>query len=145
MQGTRIQKLRSPLLPDRVRSIRGQSFSYIPHRFLRDGFISTFNGDELRLFVFLLLAGNRQGVSFYGVDAICGVLRLPLEPYIQARNALIAKDLVAFDGIRFQVLALPDQPAAVEPVRPLVSPEDFEHADPATIRSLLRHDLGLDD
>jgi hypothetical protein len=93
---TRLQKLRAPLVPGRVRSLKGQSFSYLPHRFLHDGFLSFLAGDELHLYVFLLLAGNRQGVSFYGVDAICTVLRIPLERYRQARNALIAKDLIAF-------------------------------------------------
>jgi hypothetical protein len=140
---TRLQKLRAPLVPGRVRSLKGQSFSYLPHRFLHDGFLSFLAGDELHLYVFLLLAGNRQGVSFYGVDAICTVLRIPLERYRQARNALIAKDLIAFDGTRFQVLALPDQPLSCDPPPPLRSPEDFEDTDPATIRSILRHDLGL--
>ena len=139
----RLQKLRAPLVPSRVRGLRGQSFSHLSHRFLSDGFLSSLADDELYLYVFLLLAGNRQGVSFYGVDAICAVLRLPLERYLQARNALIAKDLIAFDGTRFQLLSLPEQPVCGEPPRPLKSPEDFEDNDPATIRAILRHDLSL--
>lgn len=140
----RLEALRAPLLPDRVRTIDGQSFSFLPHRFLRDGFLSSLDGDELRLYIFLLLAGNRLGVSFYGVDAICAVLRIPLERYIQARNALVVKDLIAFDGTRFQVLSLPDHPSYAQPPQPLRTPEDFEDHDPATIRAILRHDLGLD-
>jgi hypothetical protein len=140
----RLAKLREPLVPGRVRTIGGQSFSFLHHRFLRDGFLTSLAGDELRLYVFLLLAGNRLGVSFYGVDAICAVLRIPLERYIQARNALAAKDLVAFDGTRFQVLSLPTRPSYTEPPRPLCTPEDFEDHDPATIRAILHHDIGLD-
>jgi len=140
----RLQALRAPLVPERVRAIDGQSFSFLPHRFLRDGFLSSLDGDELRLYVFLLLAGNRLGVSFYGVDAICAVLRIPLERYLQARDSLMARDLIAGDGTRFQVLSLPALPAEVEPPRLLRSREDFEDHDPATIRALLRHDLGLD-
>jgi len=139
----RLQALRAPLVPDRVRAIDGQSFSFLPHRFLRDGFLSALDGDELRLYVFLLLAGNRLGVSFYGVDAICTVLRLPLERYLQARDTLLGKDLIAGDGTRFQVLSLPALPPDLEPPRPLRTREDFEDHDPATIRALLRHDLGL--
>jgi hypothetical protein len=142
--GKRLDELRKPLVPDRVRSIGGQSFSFLPHRFLRDGFLSSLDADELRLYVFLLLAGNRLGVSFYGVDAICTVLRLPLEHFLHARQALMNKDLVAFDGVRFQVLSLPDQPSqALSPPR-LRAPEDFEENDPATIRAILRQDLGLE-
>lgn len=140
----RLDELRAPLVPDRVRSINGQSFSFLPHRFLRDGFLSCLDSDELHLYVFLLLAGNRLGVSFYGVDAICAVLCTPLERYIQARNALVAKDLIAYDGTRFQVLSLPDRPHHVQPPRPLRTPDDFQDHDPATIRAILRHDLGLD-
>lgn len=140
----RLQQLRAPLIPDRVREIKGQSFAYLSHRFLRDGFLSSLAGDELYLYIFLLLASNRKGVSFYGLDAICAVLRIPLERYLQARNSLIAKDLVAFDGTRFQVLALPKNPVCCEPPRSLNSPEDFEDRDPATIRAILRHDLGLE-
>jgi len=33
-----------------------------------------------------------------------------LEQYLDARNALIDKDLIAFDGTRFQVLFLPMSP-----------------------------------
>jgi len=141
----RLHRLRAPLVPRRVRDIRGQTFAFLPHRFLRDGFLSSLAADELHLYVFLLLAANRHGVSFYGVDAICAVLHLPLERYLHARNALIAKDLIAFDGTRFQVLSLPDRPSHDQPPRPLVSPEDFKERDPATIRALLRHGLGIED
>jgi hypothetical protein len=35
------------------------------------------------------------------------VLTLTVDDYIQARNGLIDKGLIAFDGRQFQVLALP--------------------------------------
>lgn len=37
-------------------------------------------------------------MSFYQYDSICSLLEIPLETYLQARNALIDKDLIAFDG-----------------------------------------------
>ncbi len=73
-------------------------------------------------------------MSFYGYDAICEVLHMPAECYIEARNRLIDKDLIAFDGTRFQVLSLPAQPCLLPQRRPLESTEDFEERDPATIR-----------
>jgi hypothetical protein len=130
--------LRVPLVPERVRRIAGQGFGFIPHRFLRDGFLSSLERDELALYLFLVLVANRDGVSFYGYDAICELLRMPAECYLEARNRLIDQDLIAFDGTRFQVLSLPDKPHPSPPRCPLESEKDFEERDPATIRALIR-------
>jgi hypothetical protein len=137
---SRLQKLRLPLIPKRVRRIAGKGFAFIPHRFLADNFLSLLSRDELALYVFLLLAGNQHGVSFYRYDAICSTLSMHLDDYIQARNALIAKDLLAFDGQRYQVLSLPAQPP-VDSATPLTDQADFEAQDPATIRAAILADL----
>lgn len=105
-----LAKLRAPIFPERVRRIGGESFSFIPHRFLRDGFLASIPYDELALYVFLVLAGNRDGISFYRYDAICSILRMTLDDYIAVRDALVAKQLIAFDGTRYQVLSLPGTP-----------------------------------
>ena len=131
---------RAPILPERVRSIGGQSFAFLPHRFLREGFFASLTSDELRLYVLLVLAADRHGLSFYHYDSICSLLELPLESYLRARNALIAKDLIAFDGTRFQVLSLPQRPH-FEPARSLTTDDQFEADDPATIRRLVRTSL----
>jgi len=130
----RLETLRAPIVPERTRRIAGQSFSFLPHRFLRDGFLSTLSRDELALYLFLVLAGNRDGVSFYRYDAICSTLQLILDDYLAARNALIKKDLIAFDENRFQVLSLPEGPPTTQRA-PLRTEKDFELHDPATIRS----------
>jgi hypothetical protein len=128
---------RAPILPERVRSIGGHSFAFLPHRFLRHGFFASLAPDQLRLYVLLVLAADRNGLSFYHYDSICSLLEIPLEAYIRARNALIAKDLIAFDGTRFQVLSLPEQPR-FETARPQTTDDQFEQDDPATIRHLIR-------
>ena len=97
------------LNPDRIRCIDG-GFSFIPHRFLTDGFLKTLSQQQLLLYIFLVLAADRYGLSFYSYDRICSLLQLSLEQYIEARNALIEKDLIAFDGTLFQVLQLPATP-----------------------------------
>jgi len=97
------------LNPERVRRIQG-GFSYIPHRFMHDGFFTSLSQHELLLYLFLVLAADRHGLSFYTYDAICTLLELTLDDYIAARNSLIDKDLVAFDGRIFQVLDLPVAP-----------------------------------
>jgi len=90
----------------RVRRIDG-GFSFIPHRFLTDGFLSALDPHQLLLYFFLVLAGDRYGLSFYSYDSICSLLQMSMDQYLQARHALIEKDLIDFDGTIFQVLDLP--------------------------------------
>lgn len=94
------------LNPKRVRKING-GFSFIPHRFVLDGFLAALRQKELLLYLFLVLVSDRNGLSFYSYDTICTLLELSLDEYIASRNSLMDKDLVAFDGTLFQVLDLP--------------------------------------
>ena len=99
------------LNPSRIRRING-GFSFIPHRFLTDSFLASLDQKELLLYLFLILASDRYGLSFYSYDSICSLLQITPEQYIQARNGLMDKDLIAFDGTLFQVLDLPANPIA---------------------------------
>jgi len=59
---------------------------------------------ELLLYLFLILVSDRYGLSFYGFDAICSSLQLTLDQYIEARDGLMEKSLIAFNGTIFQIL-----------------------------------------
>ena len=96
----------------RIRSIKG-GFSFIPHRFLTGGFWSELGPEELLLYFFLILAGDRNGLSFYSYDKICTQLGIRLDQYIKARDGLVEKDLIAFDDNIYQVLSLPVKPTPV--------------------------------
>ena len=128
------------LCHERVRKIAG-SFAFIEHRFLRDGFLVNLGHHELLLYVFLVLAADRFGLSFYSYDRICSLLRLSVEDYIEARNQLIEKDLIAFDGTLFQVLSLPEKPASSQKVL-LKTRDDMERSDPATIHRICAQTFG---
>ena len=97
------------LNPDRVRRIDG-GFSFIPHRFVAEGFLASLDQKELLLYLFFILVSDRHGLSFYSYDSICSLLQLDLGQYIEARDGLMEKDLIAFDGTIFQVLDLPSKP-----------------------------------
>jgi len=91
---------------ERVRRING-GFSFIPHRFITDGFVSSLNRQQLLLYLFLVLVSDRYGLSFYSYDSICSLLQMRIDQYIKARDSLMDKDLIAFNGTLFQVLSLP--------------------------------------
>jgi hypothetical protein len=118
------------LCPDRIRKIAG-TFGFIEHRFLKDGFFYSLTHHELLLYLFLVLAADRDGLSFYGYDRICTFLKITLDEYILARDGLIDKDLLAFDGRTFQLLSLPVCGPTSSPVK-----------DPAHIRQLINRSLG---
>lgn len=131
---------RDPIAPDRIRTVDRHGFAFVPNRFLHDGFLASLDHCELALYLMLVLAADRNGVSFYGYERICSLLRLTLDRYVEARNSLIRKDLLAFDGTRFQVLSLPLRPVS-DPSNALQTPDDFEDQDPATIRLLINQAL----
>ena len=99
------------LVADRLRRIEG-GFSFIPHRFVTDGFLACLDQKELLLYLFLILVSDRYGLSFYRYDSICSLLEFTADQYLNARDNLVAKDLIAFDGTIFQVLSLPPKTLA---------------------------------
>lgn len=123
------------LVPNRIRRIKG-GFSFIPHRFLTDGFLASLSQIELLLYLFLILASDRNGLSFYSYDAICTLLQITVDEYIEARDDLIKRDLIAFDGTLFQVLDLPEKPAQ-KGVK--LSPQSIRRSE---IRDLIQQSIG---
>ena len=106
------------LAPNRIRRIQG-GFSFIPHRFVTGGFLAALQQKELLLYLFLVAVCDRHGLSFYSYDSICSLLQITVEQYIAARDALIQKELIAFDGTLFQVLDLPATPSKPQTPKPL--------------------------
>jgi hypothetical protein len=130
---------KTPLDRDRVRKIAG-SFAFVEHRFLRSGFFSVLTHHELLLYIFLVLVADRNGLSYYSYDKICILLKITLDDYIIARDGLIDKDLIVFNGHLFQVLSLPKQPP--QDRAPLKNSDDMQTHDPATIEQIITKSMG---
>ena len=97
-----------PPRPDRIRSIGG-SFSWIDHRFLRQGFDQGLTRLEKLLYLVLVAVSNRDGVSFYSDERLGELLDIRHRHELTgAREELAARDLIAFEEGIYQVLDLPD-------------------------------------
>ena len=103
--------------PDRVRVLSGAAgFGWLDARLVRQGWLTTLSAEDLAVYVFLCLVGDRQGVSWYRRDRIRAALELDERAVWQTLDRLVALDLVAYqpfhehasDGFR-QVLAVPVQ------------------------------------
>ena len=107
----RREKMKSAMVidPVRIRTNEG-SFAYVPHRFLRGGFFSACTVLERSLYLLLVLAADRRGVSFYSRESMAERSGLRLEQVFRALEGLEAKDLVACEGSFVQVLSLPPSP-----------------------------------
>ncbi len=81
--------------PESVRRIE-KSFAWIDHRLLRNGYLQVMTHEEHGLYLFLALAADRNGVSFYRQEKICDILGLDFGPFHIARDRLIDLKLIAF-------------------------------------------------
>ena len=63
--------------------------------------------DAVLLYFFLSAVADKHGVSFYGDGTLAALLRMSLPALIQARDELLARDLIAHETRFTQVLSLP--------------------------------------
>lgn len=99
--------------PDRLRKIN-HSFGWVDHRLLQDDHLFWLAPHDMAVYLFLTLAADRNGVSFYRIETIAKRLgHLDWGQIHSARQNLIAADLVAFQPFSqhdpngfYQVLAL---------------------------------------
>ena len=129
------------LVPERLRKIEG-GFGFIPTRFLTGGFFLSLSQYEKLIYFFLVLVSDRQGLSYYSQDKIFTLLELSIDDYIEARNGLIQKSLIAFNGLMFQLLSLPDKPVETTDPKNFSTREDLLKSDRLSIRQLLNKSLG---
>jgi hypothetical protein len=83
--------------PQNIRKIES-SFAWIDHRLLRNGFLGVMTHQDMVLYLFLVLAADRNGVSFYRKEKICDVLSFDFHQFEIARDRLINFKLVAYEA-----------------------------------------------
>lgn len=108
---------RAPIDRHRIRRITG-SFSWLDHRLLSGGFLADMTPAEMLLYFFLVLVGDKNGISFYGYEKICTLLKMDLDRLLWARDRLVDKSLIACQSGRYQVLQLPERPLQTALQRP---------------------------
>ena len=97
--------LAEPVDPTRVRTLP-RHFAWLDHR-LRER-LRDLSLEEIALLVFLHLAADRIGCSFWADTTIAKKLGLREGDIIQARSRLVAKGLVAYHYPLSQLLPLED-------------------------------------
>lgn len=124
------------ICPERLRSLPSQ-FSWLEQRLVGDGYIDRCDPNALALYLFLVTVADAKGLSYYADTTLNTRLSLPQPVLQQARQTLIATQLIAYQPPLYQVLALaipPNEPPSrhhevprTQANRPVVLAELLKH------------------
>lgn len=93
------------LVPSRLRRPPATGWSWVDRRFFREH-MAYLSREAVLLYYCLCDTADRHGLSFYSDVTLAGSLRISLPALTQARDELLARDLIAHE-VRFtQVLSL---------------------------------------
>jgi hypothetical protein len=101
-----------------------QQFSWVDQRLVRERSIDQLSPQACALYLFLLTVADAQGLSYYADPSLCQRLSMTSTELHQARQALITRDLVAYQRPLYQVLALDAAPEGVTPSAAPVAADD---------------------
>jgi hypothetical protein len=76
----------------------------VDRRFVREH-AAYLSRDAVLLYFFLTAVADKHGLSFYGDGTLATLLRMPLPELIDARDELLARDLIAHETRFTQVLS----------------------------------------
>jgi hypothetical protein len=94
------------LVPGRLRRPPTTGWSWTDGRFVREH-MDHLSRDAVLLYFFLSAVADVNGLSFHGDGSLAARLRMPLPSLLQARDELLAYDLIAHERPLTQVLSLP--------------------------------------
>jgi hypothetical protein len=83
-----------------------RQFSWVDQRLVRERYIDRLSHQACALYLFLLTVADAQGLSYYAEPTLCQRLSMSPAALRQARQDLIAHQLVAYRRPLYQVLAL---------------------------------------
>jgi hypothetical protein len=93
------------LVESRVRRPPATGWSWVDRRFVREHM--AYLSREATLLYFILCAvADKHGMSFYGDGTLAVMLHVPLSALVQARDELLARDLITHEARVTQVLSL---------------------------------------
>jgi len=90
----------------RLRRPPATGWSWVDRRFLREH-AAHLSREAVLLYFFLTAVADKHGLSFYGDGTAATLLKMPLPALLQARDELLARDLIAHEARFTQVLSLP--------------------------------------
>src|SRR5271166_1044182 len=94
------------LVPARLRRPPEKGWSWTDGRFVREH-MDHLSREAVLLYFFLTAVADGNGLSFYGHGTVAALLRMSLPALLQARDELLARDLIAHEPPLTQVLSLP--------------------------------------
>lgn len=122
------------------------SYGIVDRKLLFDQHLHRMSLEGMALYLFLILAADREGRSYYGDGAIAGILRLSPSGLAIARDELVSGGLIAYRAPNWWVkglssLAQPPPPPAHRPCasfRPSGEPAPVRGIVPEALRELIR-------
>jgi hypothetical protein len=90
----------------RLRRPPATGWSWVDRRFVREH-AERLSREAVLLYFFLSAVADKHGLSFYGDGTLAALLRMSPPALIQARDELLAHDLIAHEARLTQVLSLP--------------------------------------
>src|SRR5215471_4190317 len=113
-----------PISLTKLRRVPRQ-FSWVDQRLVRDHHIDQLSPPACALYLFLVTVADAQGLSYYATPSLCQRLSLTSTALHQARQALITRDLIAYQPPLYQVLSLDaDLPGAAPSAVPEAADDD---------------------
>jgi hypothetical protein len=94
------------LVPARLRHPPTSGWSWVDRRFVREH-AAHLSRDAVLLYFWLCAVADKHGLSFYADATLAAMVRINLPALIQARDELLARDLIAHETRFTQVLSLP--------------------------------------
>jgi len=91
---------------DRQRKF-SQQFSWIDQKLIREKHYQLCSAQSLGLYLFLVMVGDSQGLSYYSDAGICKRLSISIIELTKCRKELMDIDLLDYADPIYQVLSIP--------------------------------------